>query len=68
MSAVTILVAATGLIFGLRFNAFVLGLLLLLGVETFSQLAFGAAVIWLLLHCMFWQCSHPSRSVISLGT
>ena len=32
MSAVTILVAATGLVLGLRFNAFVLGLLLLPGV------------------------------------
>jgi hypothetical protein len=29
MAAITILVAATGLVLGLRFNAFVLGLLLL---------------------------------------
>ena len=34
MSAITILVAATGLVLGLRFNAFVLGLLLLLGVTS----------------------------------
>jgi hypothetical protein len=34
MSAITILVAATGLVLGLRFNAFVLGLLLLLGVAS----------------------------------
>ena len=41
MSAITILVAATGLILGLRFSAFVLGLLLLLGVA--STLTIG---IW----------------------
>jgi hypothetical protein len=34
MSAITVLVAATGLVLGLRFNAFVLGLLLLLGVAS----------------------------------
>ena len=34
MSAITILVAATGLILGLRFSVFVLGLLLLLGVAS----------------------------------
>jgi hypothetical protein len=34
MSAITILVAATGLVLGLRFNAFVLGLLLLLGITS----------------------------------
>jgi hypothetical protein len=35
MSAITILVAATGLVLGLHFNPFVLGLLLLLGVASF---------------------------------
>ena len=34
MSAITILVATAGLVLGLRFNAFVLGLLLLLGVAS----------------------------------
>ena len=34
MSAITILVAATGLVLGLRLNAFILGLLLLLGVTS----------------------------------
>ena len=34
MSAITILVVATGLVLGLRFNAFVLGLLLVLGVTS----------------------------------
>ena len=34
MLAITILVAATGLVLGLRFNAFVLGLLLLLGITS----------------------------------
>jgi hypothetical protein len=34
MLAITILVAATGLVLGLRFNVFVLGLLLLLGITS----------------------------------
>lgn len=34
MLAITILIAATGLVLGLRFNVFVLGLLLLLGITS----------------------------------
>jgi hypothetical protein len=43
MLGFTFLVAPTGLVLGLRFNAFVLGVLLLVAAASFSLSAFGVA-------------------------
>jgi hypothetical protein len=65
MLAITILIAATGLVLGLRFNVFVLGLLLLLGITSIFTIGswsgdnLGVAALHLLAMLASLQISYP---------
>ena len=62
-----LLVAVTALILGLRFNGFVLGLLIVLMTTRIFVIAIwngGKPALW---HCNCWRCLHSFRSVTSLA-